>query len=331
MPDRDRGLIGPSGRLIAGVIAIWAAMALMPLLAHYGPHGHQKPANERHGAQTQPPAPNSGISPRPVEPGSNRADAAQEQQPTPGSWPDWVIVAFTGALLLVAWLQHRLETRTASETKDALKIARDGALAAKQSADAAAALAKAGAEANEIARAVGETGIRPWVDVEVVSVSMSSSKDVFSLRADLRLTNLGKSPAVHIQCRARIVTSFGGDAKMGEIFPPEGSHPRVHSLLPRGVADQSLNPRVAAEDIAMVTMMSRGKIIAGPQFFPRLRVMVEYEWGSPTRHGKTVKNFAISSVWEHARPGERVANPIRLGEMPVTQLTAFEIDVAEVT
>ena len=361
MPDRDRGLFGPSGRQLGYALGILLLIVLIGLSApNQDRAGSAEPHQARAGQEQttrQPATPPDSAGDTAAEQRRAAPEQADNEQIGPVRWliraalePDnfanFLIMLFTMALTIVGVLEFLLLRRSTEESAAAIEIARRTAEATSSVASgtmltgaATAALANAAeksaaavAEANQIARDFAESQLRPWVDVEIVKVTMSSSTAAFQLYVDLRLTNLGKSPAVHIQTRARIITATAGrNAKMGDLFPAEGKHPHVQSLLPGGVADKHLLPRVPAENIAMMTISTGGKVVAGPHFSPRLRVIVEYQWGSPVRHGKTVKNFAISGVSSIGHTRERVAYPVRLGEMPVSQLTAFEIDVSEVS
>ncbi|NYF33234.1 hypothetical protein [Sphingopyxis sp. JAI108] len=190
-------------------------------------------------------------------------------------------------------------------------------------------------EANEIAHAASLNDLRPWVDVEIVKVEMSSGTQSFDLSVDIRVTNLGKSPAFKVETRARILTGHSTETRKFGPFSPGDEYTRItQNLLPGGQGEDVLHPTVAVDDIVMLTIIIGDSPIGPPRFYPTLQIVTTYQWGDPAKQAKTVKNFAVSAK----NPGDvdgvsrdRVSWPIVLGQMPVTQLWAFESSTAEIT
>lgn len=137
-----------------------------------------------------------------------KAQAARvfEIEPSPGSWPDWVIVAFTAALVYVAFQQHRLETRTARETKDALEIARTNAAAAAN-------LAKTSAENVELARSNAFRDSRAWITFEPkLNGNVNVNDKGISASLSINVSNVGKLPADDVRISTKLfVTDGEGD------------------------------------------------------------------------------------------------------------------------
>ncbi|MGB7655423.1 MAG: hypothetical protein WBL74_08070 [Novosphingobium sp.] len=177
---------------------------------------------------------------------------------------------------------------------------------------------------------------RPWIDIEIVDVSMSSSTETFDLTANIRIANRGQSPALNVESRARIAVSRGkDDSVQGEYFP-EGEYTRItHNLLPSGTGEDILFPKIEIEKIPMVQVyVGQGedlKKVAGPHFVPTLEVMVDYHRGTSLRPAKTTKKFTISEDEDRLYVGRRVAIPIHLGKVPLPQPKAIEHGIAEIT
>lgn len=118
-----------------------------------------------------------------------------------GSWPDWAIVAFTAFLAWLSWRQHELEKRLAADTADSLAIA-------KQSADAATALAGAAISMQ-----------RPWLSVEAECQYVRIEADRVCVGIQLFINNHGNSPAINITSRPAVVfaKSPSRDTRSGKL------------------------------------------------------------------------------------------------------------------
>ena len=158
------GRYGRYGAALGGLTAILLLGAAAPAptsspsseKVQQAPKQQQSTANPASEGNAQAPSANVRIAPRQPVPDSKPAKAQESQHGIElGSWPDWVIVAFTLVLTWVAILQHRLEARTARETGEALRIAKQSADAATQSALATHRLA---------------SQLRPWVAVKGITV-----------------------------------------------------------------------------------------------------------------------------------------------------------------
>lgn len=109
-----------------------------------------------------------------------------------GTFADWVIVIFTGALTWVAIKQHTLETKLANDTADALDVAR-------KSAAAAAALARAARDAQ-----------RPWVfisDVTQHTHRFRLDENRLVVERFVELKNSGVLPAVDIHLQSMMTSA----------------------------------------------------------------------------------------------------------------------------
>jgi hypothetical protein len=176
------------------------------------------------------------------------------------------------------------------------------------------------------------TAQRPWVDLEITEISMSSSKEEFTPDISLELKNLGDTPALNVQCRARIITNNGRVANYGDFYPPADQNVvRINNILPRGRAFDRVLPRMAAVQLNVMHISVDKQAFHAIGFFPALEVEVRYQWGNEPTEAITRKHFAISAVPEDGAIRDRVSYPITLGTMPVTQLTTFETGIAEVT
>lgn len=156
------------GRYCAALGGLILTLAFAPALAQQveqGPEKQRIAADARATGQSHAPPARVGIVPQQQ---ATEADAAAPQQGEEGvelgSWPDWVIVIFTGVLVWLSWRQHKLETRLARETGDSLKIA-------KQSADAATQTAAASQQMAAHAFATARAQLRPWVTLRSVAIS----------------------------------------------------------------------------------------------------------------------------------------------------------------
>lgn len=194
-----------------------------------------------------------------------------------------------------------------------------------------------GQEANDIARTAFIGELRPWVDVEVVSVSMSAKSDTFELDVDFKVTNRGKTPALKVETRARIINRRGKSISQEGAFSPGEEYTKItQNLLPGGVGEDSV--MCILENPEMTKIEGRdsagNKFTIGPNFTPTLQLQSTYLWGEPVRTGVTIKNFAVSAVppdilKRHYRP--RLVYPISLDKRPVPQLVARESSIAEIT
>lgn len=179
---------------------------------------------------------------------------------------------------------------------------------------------------------ITEYSQRPWIDAEISDISMSSSRDMLQLSIQLLLRNHGKTPALNITSKSRIITDNGQKTRMGEFSPGHDKKRIAHNLLPGGTGYTSMHPTMEASQVFMVTIFINGQKIGEPNFVPTIEVQIEYEWGKPLTHGKTVKQFMVSAVdpARHSRD-ERLGIPITLGTVPVTQLKAIELKSPEIS
>jgi hypothetical protein len=136
MSDNDRRLFDPSGRQLAKIVGLLVLIALTPLAARYTPHRQQAAAYESCAGQSKANVPNCRITPSSEE-SVKHSKNPKESGPGLGTWPDWVLVFFTLALVCVAFLQHGLEAKLARDSAATAQIAKDASDAAKTSADTA--------------------------------------------------------------------------------------------------------------------------------------------------------------------------------------------------
>jgi hypothetical protein len=131
-----------------------------------------------------------------------------------GAWPDWVIVVFTGVLVWLSWRQHKLETRLASETSDAMETAR-------KSAEASVIQAKAAEAATRALMFFHDTKPATWAQAHTFEVWW---------------TNIGNAPAiitgVRVACTAADEPPDPTTAKLSEI--PAGAVVPAGALWQRG-------------------------------------------------------------------------------------------------
>lgn len=193
--------IGPSGRQLAYALGMIALIGAIPLAADYAPKGQQPAAQKGQCAGGQPSPRDFGTACRQTLAQPNKQDAKGARSPAlpVGTLSDLLIVLFTAVLTYVAILQHRLESRTASETRDALKIA-------KLSADAAAALAKAAAAANELTRQQFLEQHRPRITATTIDVRAAEVKPDGSLSVGIavRGKNAGNVPGSDVSAHFKV-------------------------------------------------------------------------------------------------------------------------------
>lgn len=233
-----------------------------------------------------------------------RAAYAAEDSASWTKWGLWVAIAGTAGLFWTLYYTRKAVEDTGDATK--------------------AMLAQ-----NEISKYAQ----RPWIEVEIAKVSMSSSSETFGLTVDLILRNRGHTPALNIRSRGRIIIRHGKQEIEGEIYPGEDYTRIVHNLLPGGSGYNSVHPKMPAKLIPKTTIRIGGQtVIDGPYFVPTLEIKVDYEWGDPIERGRTVKRFSISAVDPvyHERD-ERLGIPITLGAIPVTPLKAIEVASPEIS
>lgn len=219
MPDSDRDRLGPSGRQLAAVAALWLAILATPLAGHLtqsGEHAHD-PGNPLGGA-----ADVVGSVPR-AAPQQDAAQSPPEQREASGlagvwvagsdagshliSWGDrhanLLIMLFTGVLTWVGYEQWRLLRRSTEESAIAIEIARQTAAATNTVAAGTVAtgvgtvaLANATESALRHAREVAESELRPWVTISVAIDAVRVKKSRVWLEGAITVTNIGKTVAV---------------------------------------------------------------------------------------------------------------------------------------
>ncbi len=228
MPIGYRRLFGPSGRQLAKVAGLLLAIALLPTLAPQGDQSANRKANpaaESHAGQAERRHPRNIKAPAAVSAASDQRDASNQESRHPAvRWLGWLvsvldryanllIMFFTGLLFWVAYLQNRLEKRLAADTGDALDVAR-------RSADAAAALATAAAEANNISRHLFVAQNRPRIAIREALLIKASVQDDGGLHFFMRVTieNTGVSPASNIRQEVNIRPEGGETGTIEDIM-----------------------------------------------------------------------------------------------------------------
>lgn len=132
--------LDPSFRQLGLVFLVLAGIALLPLVDKFADQHHQNvPARLEQANALVKPATTDVVEVATAKTETKSSPkspdaSAQEGRPGIGTVPDWLIGMFTLVLTVVAVMQLRLEARTASETKDALAVARTNAEAALASA-----------------------------------------------------------------------------------------------------------------------------------------------------------------------------------------------------
>lgn len=220
-------------------------MALIPLAASYNSDHHQNAQHPRDATSNDSLAGDVRVAP-------DQPKAAQKQQqanqgPGWGTWPDWVIVAFTAMLTLVAFLQHRLEKKLASDTADSIEIARRAAEASHKAAEAAAASVELAREAVEIDRKALVSSQGPWLALQRIEATSdliwNNDAREGRLEVGFIFSNVGNSPANSAFVHAKLAVNFhfgnvedvravakSGAKTLGRIVYPQGDHAERISL-----------------------------------------------------------------------------------------------------
>ena len=189
MSDSHRHGDDPVGRIVAIAVAMvltGAVVAAWQLVADGGQQQHQ-PTNYEQGAASQLTAKGRVRSASGAPPGQPHQQKA-DQSVGPGTWPDWVIVGFTCALALLGGLQYRLDRRTARETSEALRIARETADAALRSADIAG------------RSLLAEQ--RPWLEIGnvlPVGPALWIAGETLKCTVAASFENIGRTPALDVR------------------------------------------------------------------------------------------------------------------------------------
>lgn len=186
--------------------------------------------------------------PVPPEPDARRDGKATQSgnRVELGSWPDWVIVAFTAFLAWLSWRQHVLEKRLAADTGDSINIAKQSADAATQAAIAmksvADSMAVSVAQVTEsvtasksvarLQRVFGEAQLRAYVAVLIGGARFQHRPSNIRFEASPLMRNTGGTAARNIRWRVRcgvLPNPLPPDFR----FPIPG-HQGGSSLLPAG-------------------------------------------------------------------------------------------------
>jgi hypothetical protein len=126
----------------------------------------------------------------------------------PGSWPDWVIVAFTFVLTIVGIQQYLLDKRIASDTVESINLA-------KKSAEAA----ELAARATMVSVESYKRAERAWIGPMGMTVGFSSGwLDGNPVREGfvftIQLMNTGNTPAIYVQSRITHAVRDIGDEEV---------------------------------------------------------------------------------------------------------------------
>lgn len=225
MSGGDRGLFGPSGRLIIGVVLIWGFMALLPLVAQYdGQGGRRAEKAAAYQIEPSPPRPAAYLAddqakayqPRCKGPQSReeaglcvelRAAAAAEQAnmiSDRGFWVTfWGTIAVLISVIFTAW----------------------AAVAASRAARAAE---RSVSHANESM----VTQLRPYVSLDRTNFEIHRGNEIETWRVILEWKNTGQTPARNVSTTCSSLTAEG--LPEGFDFPDYGPPVIARSLIGPG-------------------------------------------------------------------------------------------------
>jgi len=177
-------------------------------------------------------------------------------------------------------------------------------LAAAAAAFYARDAARAGNKSLEHSKEASDRELRPWLELKFSPDWFRASAEVATISYDLKVTNIGKTPAKQVYREARI---FNQNPENGVTIPaffssdfePEaGARPRT--ILPQGSIDLGGKATMPREEVDTV--------MEGERPFVRLilAVRVVYAWGYGGS-GQTCLSFVIS-----AASGDATIRPIPL-------------------
>jgi hypothetical protein len=224
MPDRDRGLFGPSGRQLAYAFGILLIIALLPLASpkqhRTDPGEPQQASASQERAGRQPVSISSSGEDGPSNASQARDERAQDQPIgtlrwlvqaalDPDNFANFLIMLFTLALTVVGVLEFLLLRRSTEESAMAVEIARQtaeatGSVASGTVATGAATLALANAaerSADMAAKTLAATQelayrqLRAYLFVTQAKITATRKGDLFILAIDLPYRNSGQTPA----------------------------------------------------------------------------------------------------------------------------------------
>lgn len=284
MSDSHRHGDDPVGRIVAILVAmalVGCAVALWQLAADKGSQHHQSAGYEQ-GSTSQLPAHGRVGSPTQApNPTEHRNDA--DQPVGPGTWPDWAIVGFTLMLTLLGWLQYRLDRRTASETKDALKIARINA-------DAATALAAAATESNKLTRDLFLEQYRPRIVPTAVMLQEAAvqADGALSLLIRVLARNSGNVPG----------SDASAHLKAAPFTPAVAPFPIILSLVLE-VYDKTSKGWALARSLAVG---EEAQLFVAPVVISATEIgaFVEKNASTISLAGVVTYNYSSPVVWKHS-------------------------------
>lgn len=169
-----------------------------------------------------------------------------------GSWPDWVIVAFTAFLAWLSWRQHELEKRLAADTADSLAIAKQSADAATSSAQASAVHASTAADSLSILK----IQLRAFMNVVSFDSGVTRvvidgvAQDCMVVRANYRNEGLSTARDVRIVIGGQVSppgvdpTFTAIDTVPGPDISTQGAHKSSPIYLKRNVVDEVFANRI---------------------------------------------------------------------------------------